>query len=239
MDDLKKDEQMTSLFSNALAKPLSRKDFLKWTGVSAAVMGFGISLNGCKSDTVVNPVGGINLTADDFGVLNYAYALEQLEAAFYAKVISSFYSGASDYEKSVLNDIAVHEAIHRDFFKTAIPAANRITDGMAFNLSSIDFTSRASVLGAAKAFEDTGVMAYNGAGYYITNADYLTVAGKIVSVEARHSAAIRDLLNPKSADFAGDDVITSSNGLEKSAKPSVVIPIVAPYFTVAVTSSLP
>ena len=54
----------------------------------------------------------------------------------------------------------------------------------------------------AKTFEDLGVAAYNGAAQYISSTDYLTLAGKIVSVEARHASSIRDLLNPKSGDFA-------------------------------------
>jgi hypothetical protein len=43
----------------------------------------------------------------------------------------------------------------------------------------------------------------------LTNPDYLLLAGKIVSVEARHASAIRSLINPNSADFAGDDVINT------------------------------
>jgi glutamine amidotransferase-like uncharacterized protein len=75
------------------------------------------------------------------------------------------------------------------------------------DFSAIDFNSRDSVLNAAKTFEDLGVAAYNGAGQFIESSDYLLIAGKIVSVEARHAAAIRDLINPGSADFAGDDLI--------------------------------
>jgi hypothetical protein len=84
----------------------------------------------------------------------------------------------------------------------------------------VDFTSRESVLGTAKALEDTGVSAYNGAGAFIKTADYLKIAGKIVSVEARHAAAIRDLINPKSADFAGDDVVNAQTGLDFSRTPN-------------------
>ena len=36
----------------------------------------------------------VNLGTGDTGVLNYAYALEQLEAAFYTQVVASFYAGA-------------------------------------------------------------------------------------------------------------------------------------------------
>ena len=127
----------------------------------------------------------------------FAYALEQLEAAFYIKVNASFYSNITSDEQQILTDIMNHEVAHRDFFKAALGSAAIQT--LTFDFSSIDFTNRASVLGTAKALEDTGVSAYNGAGKYIQSADYLTLAGKIVSVEARHAAAIRDLLMPKTA----------------------------------------
>jgi hypothetical protein len=48
---------------------------------------------------------------------------------------------------------------------------------------------------------------------FLTNADLLLIAAKIVSMEARHAADIRDLINPNSVDFAGDDLI-DANGLE-------------------------
>lgn len=63
------------------------------------------------------------------------------------------------------------------------------------DFSTINFGDRMSVLNAAQAFEDLGVQAYNGAGRCITNVDYLTLAVKTVSVEARHTALIRNLIS--------------------------------------------
>jgi hypothetical protein len=48
------------------------------------------------------------------------------------------------------------------------------------------------------------------------------IAGKIVSVEARHASAIRNLINPGSADFSGDDVI-DANGLDLAKEPDIVM----------------
>jgi hypothetical protein len=50
--------------------------------------------------------------------------------------------------------------------------------GLSFNYGSLDFNNRTQVLATAKALEDTGVAAYNGAGKLITNPDYLLLAGK-------------------------------------------------------------
>ncbi len=79
--------------------------------------------------------------------------------------------------------------------------------GLEVNFSAIDFNSKDSVFNTAKTFEDLGVSAYNGAGKLFSNtADgltYLGLAGKIVSVEARHAAVLRDLIsNGSFADLA-------------------------------------
>lgn len=168
----------------------------------------------------------------DVGILNYAFALEQLEAAFYTFVLDGAYYNAADTdanEKQILADLQKHEVNHRELFRAAIPAESIIPDLMV-DFSSIDFDSRDSVLATAKAFEDLGVSAYNGAGQFISNADYLLLAGKIVSVEARHAAAIRDLIAPGSADFAGSDIINDS-GLEITRSFAQVLEIAGGYIT--------
>lgn len=200
-----------------------RRLFLRYAGAFVAGGALMASCKNGEENPITVPVT-VDLGTGDVGILNYAYALEQLEAAFYSRVIASPYAGMPAAELAILTDIRDHEIIHREFFKAAIPAANRIGD-LEPDFSKINFGDRASVLGTAKAFEDLGVSAYNGAGNLIKDANYLLLAGKIVSVEARHAAAIRDLLNPKSADFAGDDVVTPANGLDVVNKPTAVLPI--------------
>ncbi|MES2629518.1 MAG: ferritin-like domain-containing protein [Bacteroidota bacterium] len=219
---------------------LNRRRFLGYAG--ATVGASALLIAGCKKDddddnnngTPIDP-NAVNLGSGDIGVLNYAYALEQLEAAFYTQVVANF--GASDLsaaERSLLNDIQKHEVAHRDLFKGAL-GSNAIKD-LEVNFTSIDFTKRASVLGTAKAFEDLGVSAYNGAGKLLVSSDYLLLAGKIVSVEARHAAAIRHLLNPFSADFAGTDVI-DGNGLDLARTPSQVLAIAKTYVKTPINAS--
>ncbi len=216
-----------------------RRQFLKLSGM--AVIGSGL-LYACSKDDAVrmpdseNPTPNPDTDGDpvfdlgegDLGVLNYAYALEQLEADFYTKVVNSFYVNISDEEMSVLMDLYNHEVNHREFFKAAITAAvagdtDLILPTLEFDYGDLDFTNRDQILGVAKTLEDTGVAAYNGAGRLLMNPDYLLLAGKIVSVEARHAAAIRTLINPGSADFAGDDVVTTDTGLDQALDPSVIL----------------
>ena len=213
-----------------LARKVQRRSFLKYAGASAA--GIALIAAGCKQsnynpDDPENGYGpGISLGTGDVAILNYAYALEQLEAAFYTQVISTPYSGMSDAENSFLTDIRDHEIAHREFFKAAI-TANGATPikNLMVDFSSINFSSRASVLGTAKAFEDLGVSAYDGAGYLLKNADFLLLAGKIVSVEARHAALIRELLEPNS--FLGDSVDAYSVNMART--PAQVLAIAGAY----------
>jgi hypothetical protein len=196
-----------------LVKSANRRQFLKMGTLTVA--GAGLLLMGCNEDDMIPAMPGmVNLGSGDLGILNYAYALEQLEAAFYAEVMKGgYFANASAEEKTIMGDLEKHERAHREFFKAAL-GSNAIAD-LEVNFSSIDFNNRTSVLMAAKTFEDLGVAAYNGAGQFLESSDFLLIAGKIVSVEARHAAAIRDLINPGSADFAGDDLI-DANGLERT-----------------------
>lgn len=230
----------------------SRRSFLKLSGLTLATTG--LILAGCSDNDNDNDMpdtslpgvrnGVFDLGSGDFGVLTYAYALEQLEADFYTKVVnaSSFNTVFSSLEREVLTDLYHHEVVHRDFFKatlnTLLPnPSSQLLPSLAFNYGALNFNSRTEVLATAKALEDTGVAAYNGAGKLIKTADYLLLAGKIVSVEARHAAAIRSLINPNSKDFAGDDIVNMSTGLDDAKDPSKILPIAAGFITTKFTAN--
>ncbi|MFV8226534.1 ferritin-like domain-containing protein [Christiangramia aquimixticola] len=236
------------------SKTNSRRKFIKLGGLGIA--GSSFLLYGCSEDDLFNPGGDIgnprpnptptpteeafDLGEGDVAILNYAYALEQLEAAFYTQVrAGGYYSSAPAEEQALFDDLYNHEVIHRDFFKAAITGAvgeeNTLPE-LEFDVSSVDFDSRESVLQTAKVLEDTGVGAYNGAGDRIADATYLLLAGKIVSVEARHASAIRSLLNPDSSDFAGDDVI-DENGLDLAYDPSEVFDIAGGFIVTDFTAN--
>jgi hypothetical protein len=217
-------------FLDQLARTTGRRKFLHWSGVTLAVVALGCSDD--DDDGGTGPDTGVNLGTGDIGVLNYAYALEQLEAAFYTQVVASFYAGANANEQTVLTDIRNHEVIHRDFLKAALGTA-AIAD-LTVDFTSVNFADRGSVLGAARTFEDLGVSAYNGAGQLLTTPANLVNAGRIVSVEARHAAAIRDLLEPNS--FAGSDVV-DANGLDVVRTPAEVLPLADPFVTTTINAS--
>ena len=142
------------------------------------------------------------------------------------------YAFASVLEGQLMNDIKLHEIAHREFFKNALGSA--AIPALEVDFSSINFNSRESVLATAKAFEDLGVSAYNGAGRLLTSAANLTLAGKIVSVEARHAAWIRDIISNGS--FA-DNTVIDANGLDKSRTPIEVLNIAKTYVKTQINAS--
>lgn len=234
MNNQEKQPGLTTLPGGLEPVMAGRRLFLRYAGAFVAGGAVMASCKNGEENPITTPVT-VDLGTGDIGILNYAYALEQLEAAFYTQVIATPYANMPAAELAILTDIRDHEIIHREFFKAAL--GTMAIGALVPDFSKVTFTDRASVLNTAKAFEDLGVSAYNGAGNLIKSADYLLLAGKIVSVEARHAAVIRDLLNPKSADFAGDDVVTPANGLDVVNKPAVVLPIAQTFVKTKISGS--
>jgi hypothetical protein len=235
MQTTKTSDDQVALNDERIIQPVSRRRFLGYVGATSALLA--ATAASCKKSDNTNN-SGVDLGSGDVGILNYAYALEQLEAAFYTQVVATPYSGISALETEYLTDIRNHEVAHREFFKAAITAAapSSIIPALSVNFSSIDFTSRTSVLATAKAFEDLGVTAYNGAGQLISTTGngptYLTLAGKIVSVEARHAAIIAELITPNT--FAST---TDANGLDSARTPAQVLAIAGTYITTQINAS--
>jgi rubrerythrin len=229
-----------SFFPEQSLAAIKRRTFFRYAGVGATAL----ALAACGDDDNSTPTpttSTIEVGAADNGVLNFAYALEQLELAFYSQLRSGTYytSLATAAEKAILDDLLKHEKTHVDFLKAVI-ASTSIIKTLEVDFSTIDFNTRQGVLTAAMTFEDLGVAAYNGAARYLTNPLTLATLGKIVSVEARHAALIRDLLTYNS--FAGSDVVDqfapgssgtpgdgTGTGLEKSKTPAQVLLLVNPY----------
>jgi hypothetical protein len=211
----------------------SRRSFLRYTGAGMAATG--LLLAGCDDDSDSGS-NRLDVGSGDTGILNYAYALEQLEAAFYTAVKGGdYYKGlpANSAEKQILDDISAHEQVHANFLKAAL-GTNAIK-ALDADFGSINMNDKAAVLLAAQTFEDLGVAAYNGAGRFITQAANLALAGKIVSVEARHAALIRDLRSYNK--FVDSDVVDlftptgsasapgvgNGTGKERSKRPTEVL----------------
>lgn len=224
--------------ADELVGAASRRRFLRVMGAGGALLLLPSVFAACGNDDD-EPAGpgsgggagtGATVTLDfstDTGVLNYAYALEQLEAAFYAAVVGApafATTFASAEERTILTDIRNHEAIHAAFLRQALGGARIPNLDTSSTFAGVNLNDRTTVLTTARTFEDLGVAAYNGAGQYLRDDANITIAGKIVSVEARHAAAIRDLLQPGTDAFAPTAFDAASNPADvaAAAQPFVV-----------------
>lgn len=222
-------KQLIISSSDQLLQPTTRRKFLGLLAVGGSIMMLPAVFTACSDDDSItdpftDPSRYMLDLSNDTGILNYAYALEQLEAAFYTAALSSAgFAALSAPEKEVFQDLQQHEVIHREFFRQVLgPAA---LPDIGFNTTTVGSltASRDVLLSTSQLLEDTGVSAYNGAGKYLASATNLLVAGKIVSVEARHAAAIRDIRDGTTGlKFAGDDVV-NAQGLDVKNEPGAVI----------------
>lgn len=128
--------------------------------------------------------------------MNYALTLEHLEAEFYKQGLAKF--TAADFTKAGYTDknfykdlqrVASDEATHVAALTGALQAAGQnATAACTYNFG---ITTPASFVNLASVLEGVGVSAYLGAAASITSKEYLTIAGSILTVEARHNAWLR------------------------------------------------
>ncbi|KAI4106411.1 MAG: hypothetical protein L6R37_002209 [Teloschistes peruensis] len=136
-------------------------------------------------------------TVNDGIILNYALTLEYLERKFYQEALANITqaefvaAGFKDPFYANLKEIYVDEQTHVKFLSDALTAA-KITPTVELQYTFpvekkdvLGFVTLSSVL------EGVGVSAYLGAAASIMNKDYLTAAGSILTVEARHTSYIR------------------------------------------------
>jgi hypothetical protein len=101
----------------------------------------------------------------------------------------------SSNERAILTDIRDNEIAHREFFRAQL--GKKAIPNLQVNFISINFNSRESVLRTGMMFEDNGTATLNGAGQLLKNPLFLLIAGKLVSVEARHAAMVRRVRGEK------------------------------------------
>jgi hypothetical protein len=133
--------------------------------------------------------------AQDERILNFVLLLEEVEAAFYADALSR---GALRGELvTYAETVAAHERQHVAFLRKALGPKARKRPRLDFGNAT---ASQKRFIAAAVALEDNNVAAYNGQAANLSTGA-LAAAGKIVSVEARHAAWIRDIAGlPPAAD---------------------------------------
>ena len=152
----------------------------------------GIAVGGVVLGEHADPAVSAPSAKQDAEILNFALLLEYVQAAFYAEGLSR--AGLTGELKSFASTVAAQEQEHIAFLQKALGSAARKAPKTDFGDDTAD-AEKFSL--AAFKLEDLGVAAYNAQAPNLTK-DSLRAAARIVSVESRHAAWIRDLrgMNP-------------------------------------------
>jgi rubrerythrin len=163
----------------------SRADFLRRAGAAAGGTLLGAGLFG----GIAAAAAPKQVPAGDVAILKYALTLEYLEAAFYKEAVDGghLHGATRTFARKVARDEATHVAALRKALGSAAPAAPK------FDFHGTTRT-RAKFLQTSYALENTGVAAYLGQAGNIKTPAILLTAASILTVEARHSGAVGELL---------------------------------------------
>jgi rubrerythrin len=147
---------------------------------------------------------------------NFALALENLEAAFYAAALKS--ANLRGEVKKLATEFGKHETTHVDTLKQLVQGLGGKPGAPA--AAKFKLSSQADFLKAAVALEDIGVGAYNGVIPTFTTPDIKQAAASIVQVEARHAAALRFRSDQDPAPNAFDPALTPAQAQKAAGKVS-------------------
>ena len=166
--------------------PETRAAFLKKAGVGLGA----IAVGGALAGAMPSIARGQAIPQSDIDILNFALTLEFLEAEFYAQANANKAWGSNRELRRFSTVVAQHEKVHENFLKKVLGAK-------AVAKPKFDFkdtvTNAAKFAATAQVLEDTGVQAYLGQVPNIKAKAVLLGAGRILPVEARHAAWIRDI----------------------------------------------
>jgi hypothetical protein len=162
--------------------PHSRRGFL-----GAAMLGIGAYLVGGRPAADATAAATAPSAARDRAIFRFALQLEALQARFYEDALN--HGQIRGELREFAEVVGGHELQHE---KAVAKAASQAHTRYAFDFHGV--TRRpADFAHAARVLEDLGVAAYNGQLANLTD-PAITFAARIVSVEGRHAAWIRDLV---------------------------------------------
>ncbi len=193
----------------------TRGDFLRTTAVGGGVV--------ISAGAIMAALPAMATAApskkQDLQILNFALTLEYLEGAFYKEAVESGALTGDVLELArVLNrDEQSHVSALRRTIKSlgGKAVAKPAFDFMGTNKDQTKFLETSFIL------ENTGVRAYLGQAPRIKSKAILAAAGSIVTIEARHSAAIAIQLGR--SPFEGKFSIAPNGAFDRSTSMSSIL----------------
>ena len=173
----------------------SRGGFLRTAAVGGATLIGGAAFMGALPKLA----SGATIPASDIAILNFALTLEYLEAEFYAEAVRENKLG-NGVTRRFATVVAQHENSHVLFLKKVLGAKAIAKPKFDFKGTTAD---RAQFEATADVLENTGVHAYLGQVANIKTKAVLVGAGRILPVEARHAAWIRQIRFPNGGTSGG------------------------------------
>jgi len=185
--------------------PSSRRRFLRIAGGTGAAGALGLLIAACGGDdmsdraatTTIGAATGSTATSaakrSDLAIVNYALTLEYLEADFYDQAIES--GELKDRKVAELakrigdNEHAHVEALMATAKSLGTPAAKPMT-----KFDDVIAGGQKKILETAAVVENLGAAAYLGQAGRIKSKEILAAALAIHTVEARHAAALNQLV---------------------------------------------
>jgi rubrerythrin len=149
----------------------------------------------------------------DLAILEFALTLERLEAAFYKEAIAS--GALTDTNiRALAGVIHEHEATHVATLGKVIRSLHhRVPAAPKFDFQGTT-TDQGKFISTAFVLENTGVHAYLGQAGNLKSKALLEAAASIVTVEARHAAAVAVLLNQTPFVAKGGHSVTPSGAFD-------------------------
>jgi rubrerythrin len=175
----------------------TRLGFLKKAGLAGGALVGGGALLGALAPTALAGTGSgrppARFGSGDIGILNFALTLEYLERDFYNE------AAKNDRRKSFLGKdgknflmaVVKDERAHVEFLQKGLGSAAVKEPKFDFGKTT---SNEKAFLHTAYALENTGVGAYSGQAFNIVNPEYLAAALSIVTIEARHSGLIGEII---------------------------------------------
>ncbi len=186
--------------------------------LKAGMLGGGVFGGAALLGLLTDEARAQSLSRGDVTILNFALVLEELEAAFYREARRS---GVLRGQLALFaRVVGAHENAH-------VRTLRQVLGGQAVGRPRFDFGEttqhRRLFVRTAIALEETGTAAYKGQAPLIESTDILAAALSIHSVEARHTAWIRDIAGLNPAPRGLDRPLTRTQTLRRVRRTGFIV----------------